>query len=107
MIQAVYYRKYNRLTAKGHAYSGEEGRDLVCAAVSALMLTMAGNVGSLAKLGNAREPIIRLTKGDAEVGCKPIRKMVNIVTLMFDTVCTGFRMLADQYPEYISYKVMQ
>ena len=107
MVEITYHRKYNRLTAQGHAYSGEEGHDLVCAAVSALMLTMAGNVGSLAKLGNAREPIIRLAKGDAEVSCKPIRKMGNIVTLMFDTVCTGIQMLADQYPEYISYKVMQ
>jgi uncharacterized protein YsxB (DUF464 family) len=107
MVEITYHRKYNRLTAQGHAYSGEEGHDLVCAAVSALMLTMAGNVGSLTKLGNAREPIIRLTKGDAEVSCKPIRKMGNIVTLMFDTVCTGIQMLADQYPEYISYKVMQ
>lgn len=107
MVEITYHRKYNRLTAQGHAYSGEEGHDLVCAAVSALMLTMAGNVGSLTKLGNAREPIIRLAKGDAEVSCKPIRKMGNIVTLMFDTVCTGIQMLADQYPEYIKYRVMQ
>ena len=107
MVEITYHRKYNRLTAQGHAYSGEEGHDLICAAVSALMLTMAGNVGSLAELGNAREPIIRLEKGDAEVSCKPIRKMRKVVTLMFDTVGTGFQLLADQYPEYISYKVMQ
>ena len=107
MVEITYHRKYNRLTAQGHAYSGEEGHDLVCAAVSALMLTMAGNVSVLSREQSVREPIISLGKGDAEVSCKPIRKMGNIVTLMFDTVCTGLQMLADQYPEYISYKVMQ
>lgn len=107
MVEITYHRKYNRLTAKGHAYSGEEGHDLVCAAVSALMLTMAGNVSVLSRNRSAREPSINLGKGDAEVSCKPIRRMGNVVTLMFDTVCTGFQLLADQYPEYISYKVME
>ena len=107
MVEITYHRKYNRLTAKGHAYSGEEGHDLICAAVSALMLTMAGNVNALSRQRSVREPTVHLGKGDAEVGCKPIRKMGNVVTLMFDTVCTGFQLLADSYPEYISYKVMQ
>jgi uncharacterized protein YsxB (DUF464 family) len=107
MVEITYHRKYNRLTAKGHAYSGEEGHDLVCAAVSALMLTMAANVNALSRQRSVREPGVHLAKGDAEVKCKPIRKMGNVVTLMFDTVGTGFQLLADQYPEYISYKVMQ
>lgn len=107
MVEITYHRKYNRLTAKGHAYSGEEGHDIVCAAVSALMLTMAGNVNALSRQGSVREPGVHLGKGDAEVRCKPVRKMGNVVTLMFDTVGTGFQLLADQYPEYIRYKVMQ
>ena len=32
MIHAVYYKKYHRVTVKGHAHSAEKGRDLVCAA---------------------------------------------------------------------------
>jgi uncharacterized protein YsxB (DUF464 family) len=107
MVEITYHRKYNRLTAQGHAYSGEEGHDLVCAAVSALMLTMAANVRALSRQRSVREPGVHLGKGDAEVKCKPVRKMGNVVTLMFDTVGTGFQLLADQYPEYISYKVMQ
>ena len=107
MVEITYHRKYNRFTAKGHAYSGEEGHDLVCAAVSALMLTMAGNVHELSRQRSVREPSVHLAKGDAAVGCKPIRKMGNIVTLMFDTVGTGFQLLANQYPEYIRYTVMQ
>ena len=107
MVEVTYHRKYNRLTAKGHAYSGEEGHDLICASVSALMLTMAANVHALSRQRSVRDPSLHLAKGDAEVGCKPIRKMGKIVTLMFDTVCAGFQLLADQYPEYISYKVMQ
>ena len=44
MIHVTYYRQYNRVTVDGHAGSGPEGHDLVCSAVSALALTLAGNV---------------------------------------------------------------
>ena len=44
MIQVIYYRQYNRVTVEGHAGSGPDGHDLVCSAVSALALTLAGNV---------------------------------------------------------------
>lgn len=106
MVEITYHRRYHRLTAKGHAHSGEKGHDLVCASVSALMLTMAANVGSLATQESVREPIIHLAEGDAEVACKSSHRMTNVVTLMFDTVCTGFAMLQDLYPENISYEVL-
>ena len=44
MIHVTYHRQYNRVTIKGHAGSGPEGHDLVCAAVSAIALTLAGNI---------------------------------------------------------------
>ena len=47
MIHAVYYKKYHRVTVKGHAHSAEKGRDLVCAAASMLVSTLAANVAQL------------------------------------------------------------
>ena len=44
MIRVIYHPQHNRLTADGHAGSGPQGHDLVCAAISALALTLAGNV---------------------------------------------------------------
>ena len=107
MVEITYHRRYHRFTAKGHAHSGEVGRDLVCAAVSTLMLTVAGNVQDLAEQGSVKEPITHIAEGDAEVSCKVGSKMSNVVTLMFDTIGTGFAMLRSLYPEYIKYTVMQ
>lgn len=106
MVEITYHRKHHRITANGHAQSGEMGHDLVCASVSALVLTIAANVDSLCKQGSVREPVIKLAEGDAEVACTVSHKMSNVVTLMFDTVCAGFAMLQDLYPENVSYKVL-
>ena len=93
MIEVIYYRKYHRITVTGHAHSGEPGHDLVCAAASALVYTIAGNVGSLSTQGSVRNPIVRLAEGDAEVSCAPINRMKSVVTLILDAICTGFELL--------------
>lgn len=107
MVEITYHRRYHRITAKGHAKSGKRGHDLVCASVSALVLTMAGNIESLASQDNVQDPVIQLADGDAEVSCSVSHKMSNVVTLMFDTVCVGFAMLQDLYPENVKYEVFQ
>lgn len=107
MIQATYYRKYHRITIEGHAHSGEPGHDLVCAAVSALAYTMAGNVANMAMNKQVREPVINLDAGKAEVSCSPVSRLKATVTLVFDTVCVGFEMLASNYPDYITYEIRQ
>jgi len=51
----VRYRPYEpSLAVAGHAGAGAMGRDLVCAAVSALVLTMLENLPGYAKSGQAR-----------------------------------------------------
>ena len=105
MIQAVYYRKYNRLTVTGHAGAAEPGQDLVCASASILAYTLAANVANMADNGQVREPIIQLVEGDAEISCNPRHNLKASVTLVFDSICVGFEKLAHDYPEYISYEI--
>ena len=107
MIQAVYYRKYNRLTVTGHANSDEPGHDLVCASASMLAYTLAANVANMADHGQVRETIIKNDPGDAEISCNPRHNLKATVTLVFDSVCVGFELLAKDYPEYISYEIRQ
>ena len=106
MIHITYHRNHYRITAKGHAQSGEVGHDLVCASVSALVLTAAANVATLATNGTARSPVLKIQEGDAEIACSPVHKMKSVVMLIFDTVCTGFELLQTYYPENISYEVL-
>lgn len=107
MIQAIYYRKYNRLTVTGHANSAEPGHDLVCASASMLAYTLAANVANMADAGQVREPCLKLVEGDTEISCNPSHKLKATVTLVFDTVCAGFSLLAHDYPVFISYEIRQ
>lgn len=105
MIEVIYYREHNRVTITGHAHSEEYGKDLICAAVSALALTLSANVGNMADKGYVREPVTRLDAGDAEICCKPKTIFRDSVRQVFMSICVGFEILADRYPEYISYSV--
>lgn len=105
MIQVTYYRKYNRLTVTGHAGSAEHGHDLVCASASMLAYTLAANVANMADCGQVREPIMRMDEGDTEISCKPRHNLKASVTLVFDSICTGFELLAHDYPDFVKYEI--
>ena len=106
MVNVIYDRKKLKLTVKGHAKSGEAGHDLVCAAASILVYTLAGNVAQLSEdKSRVRRPVIDLNEGDATVACSPIHGMTAVTTLVFDTICSGFDILAQKYPENVSYTV--
>lgn len=107
MIKAVYYRKYNRLTVSGHAGSGELGHDLVCASASVLAYTLAANVANMADHGQVRQPLIRMEEGDTEISCSPRHNLKASVTLVFDSVCVGYELLAHDHPQYVSYEIRQ
>ena len=70
----------------GHAGAGEPGRDIVCAALSILVyaLVASGAEG-------------RVERGEVEL-LLPDRDV--------DVALCGFRLLAESYPEYVSYKEM-
>jgi uncharacterized protein YsxB (DUF464 family) len=107
MIKVVYHREHNRLSVTGHANSGEPGHDLVCASVSTLVYTLAANVEALTDMGKVREPTIDLEAGGAVIWCKPIRRYSAVVRLIFGSICAGFALLAETYPDYISYEVRE
>lgn len=106
MIDITYHRKFHRVTIKGHAHSAELGRDLICAAASALAYTLAENVNALHLSGAAKNTIVQMREGDAEICCDAHRKMRSVATLVYDTVCRGFEILQEHYPEHVRYTVM-
>ena len=105
MIEVIYYREHNRVTVKGHAKSDEYGKDLICAAVSALALTLRANVENMAARDCVRAYTARLDPGDTEISCDPRTRYRASVRQIFMSVCVGFEVLADKWPEYISYSV--
>ena len=106
MITVVYNRTRHTLTMEGHAQSGgEPGHDLVCASASILAYTLASSVSNMAEADQVKEPVLKLNKGEARVSCKPRTRFTASVTLIFDSICAGFELLAANYPENISYQL--
>lgn len=105
MIQVTYYRQDNRVIVEGHAGSGPAGHDLVCSAVSALALTLAGNVSYMEAQEAIWNVIIDLKEGNAEIQCTAYRQYKDSVEQIFRAICVGFELLATKYPENISYEV--
>lgn len=106
MIHVTYHRQYNRVTVVGHAGSGPEGHDLVCASVSALALTLAGNVSHMEAQEAVRNVVIDLKEGNAEIQCTAYRRFKDSVEQIYRAICVGFELLATKYPENISYEVL-
>ena len=79
------------VTLQGHAGSDVYGRDLVCAAVSALVLTLAANVEGM------EGAEISLEAGNSRIQCGPDGEAA------FDCICLGFALLAKKYPDYVCY----
>lgn len=77
------------VTLKGHACSDVYGKDLVCAAVSALALTLAANVE-----GNEHAEV-SLKPGNSRISCHPEAAGI------FDCICKGFQLLAEKFPEHV------
>ena len=107
MIRIVYHRKYHRVTVDGHAQSGEVGHDLVCAAVSALAYTLGASIANMEAAGQVRDAVADFKRGHAELACKAPHRLNATVTLVFDTVCAGFTLLAGKYRENVSFETLE
>lgn len=105
MITVQYHSKNCSLTVDGHAYSGEAGHDVVCAAASILAYTLAANVQGMEAAGKVHEVTLALEQGHAEISCRPVHKYQSVAELVFSSVCAGFEILAANFPGNISYQI--
>lgn len=106
MIKVIYHRDLNRVSVTGHALSGEAGHDLVCASASILVYTLAAVVQNMKQSKQVYNPTTELKEGDAVISCDPPTKYKNSVTLVFDSICGGFDILAKNYPDNISFEML-
>ena len=105
MIRVVYRRKKNSLRIEGHAFSGDAGQDLVCAGVSALAYTLAANVEQMRLKGQAQEIGVKMDKGNARIWCQAVTGCEDMVRRVFEAVCVGFEIMAENFSKNIAYEV--
>ena len=91
MIRVIFTDR--RMTVQGHADYAEKGKDVVCAAVSALVYAL---VATLEESDNIRETVIRA--GYATVAAKKENRA-------FDVVRGGISQIAARYPSCVTVEV--
>lgn len=108
MIEVRTYRQTEefwglcRLAVDGHAGAGPKGRDLVCAAVSALVEALAAWVRENPE-GTVRESRVMLEEGYALIEAAAWKNKLPALTERFGLVEYGLKKLAEQYPEFVTF----
>ena len=87
--------------AKGHAGAGKYGQDIVCAAVSCLMQTLANEVEEAARAGLVALGAVAHGEGWMRVEVTPTRESCNTVEAWVELVQDGLDALAESYPENV------
>ena len=93
------------LRIRGHAGSGEPGRDLICAGVSALVLALREELLHLEGRGALRFRTLRLEPGDAEIRCDAVPGGEEAVETAFGTVVRGLRLLERLFGEHVQVSI--
>ena len=91
--------------AKGHAGAGKYGQDIVCAAVSCLMQTLANEVEEAARAGLVALGAVAHGEGWMRVEVTPTRESCNTVEAWVELVQDGLDALAESYPENVELEV--
>ena len=93
MIRVTCSRQADRweLRVLGHAGTAPYGRDLVCAAATALVCALAKYVQEQGK-----NPTLRLKSGDAQIAAEG-----EGLAPAFETVLAGLKLLEEAYPESV------
>ena len=104
MIKITYKAKgkKHKLSIEGHAEHGEQGKDLVCCAVSTLFYTLAQSVMEANGQGLlAKAPSIHEENGNGTISCIANGRYEANVSLIWWTILNGFMLLEENYPKNI------
>lgn len=94
----IYYTEgdsWCELLIQGHAGYGPEGKDIVCAGVSAITQALLGYLEQLERPQTIYREKPTVAKGYVCVCCKKTQ----LVSAVFGMAVTGFRQIAAQYPD--------
>jgi len=91
--------------AEGHAGAGEYGRDIVCAAVSVLLQTLANEVTEAARAGLLAVGVVAHGDGWMKVEMTPTDQTQDMADAWVELVQDGIDALAESYPENVELEV--
>lgn len=97
------------VTMRGHSEYAENGKDIVCAGASTLLYTLVHTLEEFRS--EMTKPPIFTVNGKNEnqrvtYTCSPNKAYEPNVQLVFLTVATGFRLLAENYPDNVKLTII-
>lgn len=92
-----------KIRIDGHANFDEEGKDIVCSAVSILFYTACQTLEQF-KDGLVVNKV-SFTKGGGTIKVKPKPEWEHSIALVFMTICNGFGLVSAEYPDYVKLNV--
>ena len=106
MINIKFYPNTYTVDIDGHAEADEKGKDIVCAAISALFFTLAES------LYNSKEMLTEDMEyeqedGNGHISCKPKPEYEANISLMYWTVLNGFNLIAEKYEKNVKLSVIE
>lgn len=106
VMRAVWKTGRNDYTVKaeGHAGAGVYGSDILCAAVSVLMQTLANEVENAAKGGSVAKGNVERGHGWMKVEVTPFASTENMVDAWVNFVKDGLDAIAQDYPDNVNLK---
>lgn len=111
MLSITVDLKQNSVRMTGHANYAERGKDIVCSAASILFYTLCETLTGYEQ-GLKNKPRIRINDTvkdgiEAFCSCKPKAEYAHNIAIVLLTVCNGFRLLADGYPNNVALKIFE
>jgi uncharacterized protein YsxB (DUF464 family) len=106
MIKITYKAKgkKHKLSIEGHAESGDQGKDLVCCAISTLFYTLAQTIMEANEQGLlAKAPSIHEKNGNGTISCIANGRYEPNISLIWWTIINGFMLLEENYPKNIKF----
>lgn len=92
-------RKDYALTVAGHAGFAAKGEDIVCAAASMLFYTLTNTLMRMGIMLSTNEDAGHAITAEAH----PPAQFTFDADVVFDTICTGYMLLADAHPEHVTF----
>lgn len=98
MTKILYDRQAMAISMEGHALAAEYGRDLICAAESMLIMCLEKR---LRDFGESLMMTVKKSPGRVYIEAKPEQEAEELCRACFDTIFSGFALLAEYEPEHV------
>ena len=96
-----------RVKIDGHADFDEEGKDIVCSAISILFFSMCQTLDTMKGHKCFVNSKISWDKGVGNIRLKPKPEFKQNVAIIFMTICNGFDIVATTYPDFVTLNVKE